>query len=180
MSVRAHTASPSANRDFVRVGRSRIHGKGVFAKRRIPRGTRVIEYAGARVPVTQLFVEMAEGAPPPVYSIRLNETMVIDGARGGNDARFINHSCDPNCEAYVFDDHVYIYAMREIARGEELTFDYKLGAAFGRRRRKGDLDAYACACGSPKCRGTMIARRVYKRQKPRSGAARNHHNPRSK
>lgn len=147
------------NRDFIRVGRSRIQGKGVFAKRKIPRGTRIVEYLGERVPISTLLVEMDAGKRTHTYIFALSHTMTIDGSVGGSDARFINHSCEPNCEAYVFDDRVYIYAMRDITRGEELTFDYQLGPAIRRsgRRSKEVLDAYACQCGSPKCRGTMIA-----------------------
>jgi len=145
------------NRDFVRVGRSRIEGKGVFAKRNIPKGTRIIEYMGERVPLTKLLVEIAEGKPASVYTFRLTDSTVIDGARNGNEARFINHSCEPNCEAYVFDERLYIYAMRDIVRGEELTFDYQLDSALKTRRKKQNLKAYACRCGSPNCRGTMLS-----------------------
>jgi SET domain-containing protein len=81
------------DRDFIRVGRSRIEGKGVFAKRKIPRGSRIIEYIGTRVPVAKLFAAVpGDGKPAAVYAFRLNDTTVIDGARGGNDSRFINHS----------------------------------------------------------------------------------------
>lgn len=111
----APIASP--DRDFVRVGRSRIQGRGVFAKRRIPRGTRVIEYIGDRVPLASLMVRVGDGASTPIYALRLNETTAIDGSLNGNDARFVNHSCAPNCEVYVFDDHAYVYAMAEIVTG---------------------------------------------------------------
>jgi SET domain-containing protein len=115
------------NRDFVRVGRSRIEGKGVFAKRKIPASTRIIEYAGARLPLANLLV-MADGARSShIYAFRLNETTVIDGSRNGNESRFIDHSCTPNCEAYEFDNDIYIYAMNDIVRGNELTFDHGLG-----------------------------------------------------
>lgn len=150
-------ADAQPNRDFVRVGRSRIIGKGVFAKRKIPRGTRIIEYTGERVPLENLLVEVVAGRISPVYTFRLNETTVIDGARNGNESRFINHSCEPNCEAYSFDDRMYIYAMRDIVRGEELTFDYKLSSAVKGSRKKADTAAYACCCGSENCRGTMLA-----------------------
>jgi SET domain-containing protein len=145
------------NRDFIRVGRSRIEGKGVFAKRKIPKGTRIIEYLGRRIPVGSLLVELTEGKPIRTYSFRVNETTMIDGTVGGNDARFINHSCEPNCEAYVFDDRVYIYAMRDIFRREELTFDYKLGPSFKIAGRNFDKQQFACNCGSPNCRGTMLS-----------------------
>ena len=92
--------------------------------------------------------------PARVYTFRLNETVVIDGARGGNSSRFINHSCAPNCEAYAFDDRLYIYAMVDIARGDELTFDYKLALPPGLPAESGP-DSHACSCGATTCRGSM-------------------------
>ena len=142
------------DRDFIRVGRSAIEGTGVFAKRPIHRGARIIEYLGARVPADRLLVP-AEGAEPArVYTFRLNDTTVIDGARGGNDARFINHSCAPNCQAYAFDDRLFIYALADIARGDELTFDYKLAPPSGVASDH-DRQSHACSCGAATCRGTM-------------------------
>lgn len=145
------------DRDFIRVGRSRIQGKGVFAKRKIPKGTRIIEYLGERVEVSRFLVEISEGKPASIYAFRLNDSIIIDGACGGNEARFINHSCEPNCEAYVFDDRAYIYANRDIKRGEELTFDYQLQRTIPSRISKADKEKYRCLCGSPSCRGSMIA-----------------------
>ncbi len=147
----------SPNRDFIRVGRSRIEGKGVFAKRKIPWGTRIVEYLGRRIPIGSLLQAVVDGEPVRTYSFRVNKTTMIDGTVGGNDARFINHSCEPNCEAFVFDDRVYIYAMKDIPRGEELTFDYKLGPAIKGRAKKADIQSFACKCGAPSCRGTMLA-----------------------
>ncbi len=141
-------------RDFIRVGRSRIEGTGVFAKRRIHRGARIIEYTGERVAVAGLVAPAGGAGPSPVYTFHLNRTTVIDGGRGGNESRFINHSCDPNCEAYCFDDRIYIYAMVDIPRGEELTFDYKLAPMRGRRMNPG-ADEQICLCGAANCRGTM-------------------------
>ena len=140
------------DRDFIRLGRSRIEGTGVFAKRRIHRGARIIEYTGARVPADRLLA--ADEATARIYTFRLNESVVIDGARGGNESRFINHSCAPNCEAYSFDDRLFIYAMVDITRGDELTFDYKLAPPDGRPAEAG-ADELTCLCGAEKCRGTM-------------------------
>ena len=150
----AAPATQPKDRDFIRVGRSRIEGTGVFAKRRIHRGARIIEYIGDRVLADRLLAPAGGTVPSRVYTFRLNETIVIDGARGGNASRFINHSCAPNCEAYAFDDRMYIYAQVDIARGEELTFDYKLAPPDGRRAKSGP-DEHACACGATNCRGTM-------------------------
>ncbi len=147
------------DRDFIRVGRSRIQGTGVFAKRKIPEGSRIIEYLGKRIPISKFVVQLSEGKPINMYAFRVSNGTVIDGGQNGNDARFFNHSCEPNCEAYVFDDRAYLYAMRDIVRGEELTFDYKLQSPIERKPTKQDKEMNACYCGSQTCRGTMIATR---------------------
>jgi SET domain-containing protein len=144
------------NRDFIRTGRSRIEGVGVFAKRRIPRGTRIIEYLGTHVPIHELCHLLEEGSPPRTYVMALDDATAIDGARGGNDARYFNHSCDPNCEPYIFDGRVYIYAMREVLRGEELTFDYRLGPADRSVPPTHDTAGYRCNCRAVNCRGTLL------------------------
>ena len=151
----SHAAQPKEpwDRDFIRVGRSRIEGRGVFAKRQIHRGARIIEYLGERVAADRLLEPAGGPDQARVYAFRLNETVVIDGARGGNASRFINHSCAPNCEAYAFDDRLYIYAIVDITRGEELTFDYKLSPPLGLPAEGGPT--HACACGAANCRGTM-------------------------
>ncbi len=148
---------PMVDRDFVRVGRSKIEGRGVFAKRKIHEGARIIEYVGAHVPIDTMFAARVDGKLASIYSFRLNDTTIIDGSVDGNDSRFINHCCEPNCETYSFDDHMYVYAKREILRGEELTFDYRLGSASGKKPTKKERDAYPCRCGAAKCRGTMLA-----------------------
>ena len=147
--------SEHANRDFIRVGKSRIEGTGVYAKRNIPRGTRIIEYTGEHVPVQQLFLAVAEGQTPRTYTFALNATTAIDGTRGGNASRFFNHSCAPNCEAYIFDEHVYIYAMRDVRRGEELTFDYRLAPSGS--MASAEPAEHRCRCGAPSCRGTLLS-----------------------
>ncbi len=142
------------DRDFIRVGSSRIEGTGVFAKRQIHRGARIIEYLGERVAADRLLAPTPGAEPARIYTFRLNDTVVIDGDRGGNASRFINHSCAPNCQAYAFDDRLYIYALVDIARGDELTFDYKLAAPSG-LADDSDPESYACFCGAATCRGTM-------------------------
>lgn len=165
MSVRrVRVTKGVVDRDFIRVGRSRIEGTGVFAKRKIPKGARIIEYIGARVPVDAVVAVANDVPPAAVYAFRLNETTIIDGACGGNDSRYVNHSCAPNCEALCFDDHMYFYALRDITRGEELTFDYRLNASSTRRPTRRARVAHACRCGSANCRGTMLARRSARSQ----------------
>ncbi len=135
------------NRDFIRVDHSRIDGTGVFAKRPIPRGTRIVEYTGKRIPI---------GETASRYTLAVDEVTAIDGAQDGNEARFVNHSCEPNCETYVFDGRAYLYAMRDVAEGEELTFDYKLAPAPGADNAGIDAEDYRCRCGSVTCRGTLL------------------------
>ena len=147
------------DRDFIRVGPSLIEGNGVFAKRVIPRGTRIIEYTGARRTIESLVTDVANGKNPGVYLIHLHHGVTIDGSIDGSDARFINHGCDPNCEIYRFDDRLYVYAMRDIGAGEELTFDYGLHTPPGIAAKRGRATDYACHCGSPNCRGTMLKQR---------------------
>ena len=147
------------DRDFIRVGPSPIEGSGVFAKRMIPRGTRIIEYTGKRRTIESLVTDVANGIQPSVYLIHLHHGMVIDGSINGNDARFINHGCDPNCEIYIFGDRLYAYAMRDITGGEELTFDYALHTPPGVAAKKSSAKDHPCRCGSPSCRGTMLKQR---------------------
>ena len=152
------TIQKARDRSFIRIGRSRIDGRGVFAKRKIPKGTRIIEYRGKRRALAELLASRTEAGPAPVLVIRLDEETVIDPTIRGNDARFINHSCEPNCEAYVFDRRLYIYAMSDIRRGEELNFDYQLRSAAGTVVEEPVIADYPCDCGSRNCRGTMLAR----------------------
>jgi SET domain-containing protein len=82
----------------------------------------------------------------------LEDGTCIDGASGGNQSIYINHSCEPNCEPRVEDGHIYIYALRDIREGEELCYDYAY------EREADEKDAlYPCRCGSPRCRGTILA-----------------------
>lgn len=139
------------------VKKSAIHGRGVFAATTIAKGTRIIEYVGERISHAEGALRYT-GDPDPKRIILLfsvNRKVVIDAAVGGNDARFINHSCAPNCEAVDEGGHIFIEAIRRIAPGEELTYDYHL--SLGARRTKKDEIAYRCRCGSRTCRGTMIA-----------------------
>jgi uncharacterized protein len=135
----------------IQVRESGVHGRGVYAAQFIPRGTRVIEYTGERV--------SWEAAPdndddPHTFNFGLESGDVINPEVGGNDARWINHSCDPNCEAVEEDDRIFIYALRNIRPGEELLYDYhmELDEPVTESAKK----KFACHCGSSNCRGTMI------------------------
>ncbi len=152
------TQTPTQERDFILVQSSRIHGTGVFAKRPIPRGTRVIEYAGRRFSKAELLGAAERGERSLTYVLNLDADTAIDGADEGNAARFVNHSCEPNCEIYIFDEIPYLYAMRDIPAEAELTFDYKLQSASSVRiSRALSRELFPCRCGAPDCRGTLVA-----------------------
>jgi uncharacterized protein len=147
------------------VRKSKIHGKGVFARKFIPKGTRIVEYVGDRIS-HKAADERYEGHDPNdnhTFLFIVDRKTVIDGGVEGNDARFINHSCDGNCESEIEKGRVYIEAIKNIEKGTELGYDYQIG------RSKEDPEnvdeIYACRCGAPKCRGTMLW--PPKRPKPR-------------
>jgi SET domain-containing protein len=136
--------------------RSRIHGRGVFAARRIRKGTRIIEYTGDRISNAEAD-HRYEDRPEDdnhTFLFIVDKRTVIDAGVGGNDARFINHSCEPNCETLIEDRRVFIHALRTIQAGEELAYDYQI------RREPGDPpdidEIFACRCGAATCRGTML------------------------
>ncbi len=148
---------PSGTRRWFAVRHSAIHGRGAFAVRRIYKGTRIAEYTGERISHEEADERYDEDAMeyPHTFLFTLDEKTVIDAGRGGNDARFINHSCDPNCEAVIEDGGIFIEAIRDIRPDEELTYDYQLeqeGPITARLKRR-----YACRCGAASCRGTLLA-----------------------
>ena len=150
---RARTAVAKQRTSFV-VRRSRVHGRGVFAARPIRKGERIIEYAGRRVLWSSIPDDQDD---TETYYFGLdNDKEVIDPSVGGNEAQWINHSCDPNCE--TIEDRrgrVFIKALRNIRPGEELSYDYHL--AVDVPRTKAIEDEARCDCGSAKCRGTLLA-----------------------
>jgi SET domain-containing protein len=135
----------------IEVRESGVHGHGVYAMESIAKGTRIIEYTGQRV--------SWEGAPndendPHTFNFGLDNGEVINPEIGGNDARWINHSCDPNCEAIEEDDRIFIDALRDIQAGEELFYDYAL--EIDEPITEESKKKFACHCHSPNCRGTML------------------------
>jgi len=142
------------------VRRSAIHGRGVFATRTIRKGTDIIEYRGERITMKE-----ADRRPPSdpdnpyhTFLFELDDGRVIDADVRGNAARWINHSCAPNCEPYEDDEgRVFIAAKRTITQGEELLYDYRLN--IDGRITKTMRAAYECRCGAPRCRGTMLGRK---------------------
>lgn len=138
MEKQQHERSPN-----VEVRNSPIHGTGVFATRDIKEGERIIEYVGEKVPSDE-GTRRSEAHPELTYIFILNDDWDIDGSVGGNESKYINHSCDPNCEVDIVGDHIWIIAYKDIKEGEELTYDYSFGH---------DDDIVECRCGSPDCRG---------------------------
>lgn len=139
------------------VRRSRIHGRGVFAARTIRKGSDIIEYRGRRISMDEAdnLPDSDPDNPFHTFLFELNDGRVIDAGVRGNAARWINHSCQPNCVPYEDDDgRVFIEAKRTIRAGEELSYDYRLNVP-GRRTARMLAD-YACRCGAPRCRGTML------------------------
>jgi len=139
------------------VRNSRIHGNGVFATRRIAAGTCIIEYEGERISWKEAERRENKKAPDDFHTFffSIESGKIIDGGVNGNDARWINHACEPNCEAREDDGRVFIYALRDIARGEELNYDY--GLIMEQRHTPALKKAYACRCGAPGCRHTLLA-----------------------
>jgi uncharacterized protein len=139
------------------VRKSGIHGRGVFALTTLPKGARIIEYRGRR---TSWDEAMARGDSDPndpahTFLFGLDDGRVIDARLGGNAARWINHSCDPNCEAFEDDAaRIFVEARRTIRPGEELTYDYRLVVEGPMTKR--ERAQYACRCGARKCRGFLL------------------------
>ncbi|HEY5955199.1 MAG TPA: SET domain-containing protein-lysine N-methyltransferase [Polyangiaceae bacterium] len=135
---------------------SPIAGLGAFATEPIRKGTRVIEYLGERITPKEADRRYNDDASkhPHVLLFSVDGRTVIDAGVRGNEARFINHSCEPNCEAVTDKRRVFIEALRDIKAGEELLYDYNL------TRQDDDApdleERYACYCGSKTCRGTML------------------------
>ena len=147
----------SKRRSIIIVRESEIQGRGVFARRRIKRGRKIVEYTGERITPEEETRRYDDEAMERhhTFLFHVDEETTIDGDVGGSDARFINHSCDPNCEAIDDDGRIYIHALKTIHPGEELLYDYNF-------ELDDDDDSdeiikrYVCHCGSPNCRGTIV------------------------
>ena len=152
MNATASTATPA-----YRVKNSPIHGRGVFASRKIRAGDLIMEYLGEHISYEQACEDLAKRDDDchHTFLFSLESSDMIDGGRNGNDARYINHCCEPNCEAREEANRIFIHALRNIARGEELNFDY--GLVLEGRYTPAVKRAYACRCGKARCRHTMLA-----------------------
>ncbi|KWF78313.1 SET domain-containing protein [Burkholderia cepacia] len=141
----------------IAVRRSGVHGKGVFAVAPIKAGERVVEYKGERISWKEALRRHPHDPSEPnhTFYFALDEGGVIDGKIDGNSARWINHSCAPNCEAEEVKGRVYIHALRDIGPEEELFYDY--GLVIDAKLTKSLKREYACHCGATSCRGTLLA-----------------------
>ena len=162
---------PAVDTSRVRLARSGVHGYGLFARDFLPQGERVIEYVGERITKAEAYrreqdrlARRSAGGDGCVYIFDLNKRHDIDGEVSWNLARRINHSCAPNCEVQIVRGHIWIVAVRDIAPGEELTYDYGFDYA--------DWREHPCRCGAKECVGFIVitaqrwrVRRVLRRLK---------------
>ena len=151
-------ASAKAGRR-IQVRRSGVHGRGVYALRKIKKGETIIEYKGEMVTWKQAERRHPHNPDDPdhTFFFHIDDDHVIDAAVGGNAARWINHACHPNCESDIDEDNhrVFIKALRKIEPGEELFYDY--GLVIDEPYTKKLKKQFACRCGARDCRGTMLA-----------------------
>jgi SET domain-containing protein len=152
----AKTPAAKGNKYFA-LRKSKIQGRGAFALRPIKRGTRIIEYTGERITHAEAdkrYDDEGMGRHH-TFLFSIDSKTVIDAAVGGNEARFINHSCAPNCEAIDERKRIFIEAIKDIAMGEELAYDYAYERDGSEDEESEQL--YKCRCGAPECRGTILA-----------------------
>ena len=145
------------SRPRIVVRKSKIHGRGVFANTLIPKGTRIIEYKGRRITGDAADKKYGEDEGTHTFLFLLDNNMVIDANYGGNSSRWINHGCNPNCEADEINGRMFIDAKRDIKPGEELCYDYNL--VVEERYTPALKKLYACGCGAKRCRGTILGRK---------------------
>ena len=156
----ARKAEPGLTKQLpFEIRRSPIQGLGAFATERIFRGTTLIEYTGERLTPAQSDARYPENADERhhTFLFAIDDDVVIDAAVNGNEARFINHSCDPNCDAVIEEKRIWIEAIRDIEPGEELAYDYAYELT--ERHTPAAKRRYPCNCGAATCRGTLLIRK---------------------
>ena len=136
-----------------------MQGIGGFARRPIPAGVRLIEYAGQRLTVAEADARYPDvaGERHHTFLFAIDDEIVIDAAFEGNEARFINHSCDPNCDAVIDDGRIWIETIRDVGAGEELAYDYAY--MLEERHSPAAKRRFPCQCGAAICRGTILAKK---------------------
>jgi uncharacterized protein len=149
-------ARPVAAPPLIEVRDSALHGKGVFALQRILKGTRVIEYLGERVSHREADRRYDDKGANDNHTFLfiVDSRTVIDAGVDGNEARFVNHACEPNCESVIEERRVFIDALQTIEPGEELTYDYQIQRAADDPPEVDEI--FACRCGFAGCRGSML------------------------
>lgn len=138
---------------------SPIQGTGAFAVTYIPPGTRLIEYSGERLTPSEAEARYpeVEGERHHTYLFAIDDDVVIDASVGGNEARFINHSCAPNCDAVIDNGRIWIESIDHIVTGEELAYDYAY--ILKERHTLSAKRKYPCNCGVESCRGTILGKK---------------------
>ena len=135
--------------EFIRVRDSKIKGKGAFAKKKIPKGIKIVEYIGPKISNKEADrvaeIEEDEG---DFYLFEINGRHTIFGNVPWNIARFLNHGCDPNCETDIEDGHIWITTIKDVKKGDELTYDYGIDADVA--------DDHPCKCGAKNCCGYIV------------------------
>ncbi len=149
--------SGSSSNRRIQVRRSGVHGKGVFALQDLAEGETLIEYVGEIISWDEAQDRHPHDPKDPnhTFYFHVNEDKVIDALHGGNSSRWINHSCDPNCEADEDNERIFIKAIRNIKAGEELNYDY--GLIIDEPYTKKLKAEYPCWCGAKNCRGTLLS-----------------------
>ncbi len=136
-----------------------MQGLGAFATHAIPAGERLIEYAGERLTWAEAEARYPEvdGERHHTYLFAIDDDVIIDAAVDGNEARFINHSCAPNCDAVVDHGRIWIETLHDIEPGEELAYDYAY--LLDERHTPAAKRRFPCHCGAITCRGTILAKK---------------------
>lgn len=138
---------------------SPIQGMGGFATHHIPAGVRLIEYAGERLSPAEADARYPENSTERhhTYLFAIDDEIVVDAAVNGNDARFLNHSCAPNCDAVIDGGRIWIETIQDIEPGEELVYDYAY--VLNERHTPAAKRRFPCHCGAITCRGTILAKK---------------------
>ena len=136
-----------------------MHGLGAFATTPIAAGSRLVEYAGERLTPAEADARYPDvvGERHHTFLFAIDDDIVIDAAVNGNEARFINHACDPNCDAVIEGQRIWIDAIRGIRIGEELVYDYAY--ILDERHSPAAKRRFPCHCGASTCRGTILAKK---------------------
>jgi SET domain-containing protein len=153
---KSRPGKPGPVNEWMELRRSPIHGLGAFARTDIPKGTRIIEYVGEKISNAEADRRYDDEKMKTHHTFLfiLNSKQCIDAAFEGNESRFINHSCDPNAEAFIPRGHIWIEAIKDIPKGAEIAYDYAFED--DPKYTIEDYRRYACRCGAKNCRGTIV------------------------